>query len=150
MRLNLLEDTNDWTEGDVTNDCDQPVIGSAQAAENGGNTELGSVSMNPTQPLVFQSQEPVLSFDEQTEIDQENALMELYSAEDKNLSEEMNNSQGSMTQGDVNMDQGHSEVLEEVQEKTDLDPETRDLGKIRGNTKYNLRERPELNRRYST
>ena len=107
-----------------------------------------TVSMNPTQPLVFQSQEPVLSFDEQTEIDQENALMELYSAEDENLSEEMNNSQGSMTQGDVNMDQGHSEVLEEVQEKTDLDPETRDLGKICGNTKYNLRVRPERNRRY--
>ena len=39
VRLNLLEDNNDCTDGDLTIVCEQPSIGSAQAAENRGNTE---------------------------------------------------------------------------------------------------------------
>ena len=114
VRLNLLEDISDCTDGDLTTDCEQPIIGSAQATENGGNTECGSVSMDITKPLELQDQEQVLTFQEQNEVDEENELMALYSAEDQDLSEEMNNSQGSLGQGDVNTDQGQSEILPEV------------------------------------
>ena len=148
LRLSLLEDESDCLEEELNNDCDEPVLGMAQATGIGANTESGLINTNITQPTNIQGQEPVLPVnDEQTAIDQEDALLELYSAADESLSEEMANSQGN-TQGAANMDQSHSEVLEEVENKSDIDPETVNLGEIRGNTKYNLRVRPQRNKKY--
>ena len=56
------------------------------------------------------------------------------------------NSQGSLEQGEANTDQNQSEVLPEVLDQ--ISPEKRNLGEKRAATKYNLRERPECNKRY--
>ena len=114
VRLNLLEDDSNCTDGVLESDCEQPLVEGAQTTETGGNTEAGSVSMDITQPLELQEQEPVLTDQEQNEVDQENDLMALYSAEDQDISEITSNSQGSLEQGEVNTDQDQSEVLPEV------------------------------------
>ena len=62
------------------------------------------------------------------------------------ISEVTSNSQGILEQGEVNTDQDQSEVLPEVLNQ--INPENRNLGEERAATKYNLRLRPERNKRY--
>ena len=59
----------------------------------------------------------------------------------------MSDSQGN-TQDAANEDQGHIEILDEVAKKSDMNPETVNLGEVRCITRYNLREKPERNRKY--
>ena len=117
VRLNLLEDTGSCTDEGLETDWEQPIVEGVQPTETGGNTEAASVSMNNLQPLVSQEQEPVLTVQEQDEINQENDLMELYGAADQDISGVTDNSQENLEQEPENTGQNQSEIIPQV-----LDP----------------------------